>query len=623
MKRTTLGLLLTALLVAATLPFWYSCVDEMENKTFLTSDEEMMDDYIVNKDNSMSSFLEIADRAEFRGMIHAYGTYTFFVPTNEAIAAHLQGLGKSSVAELTQDECVRIIKYHVVKHPDGDTAFISSSSFVDGRFPLATMLAKYLTTKSIEQNGRPAIQVNRQAIIVQRDIHVGNGYIHKIDRVLEPPTATCGEQIQNLPDSYALFKEVMSRTGWITTLTEDKADGVWYSVFAQSDEAFAGAGIALHADSLASYLKEKIRLDLKQDTAVLSYIKNKSGLEVTEANVADALLWIFAAYHCIKGLYYVADLVNSSSLQTLAPNQAMTFKVDGGSLLVNEYINVVANQYEPGIPVRKASEYTDLSCYNGVILDVDGYVGPQKRGAQAVYWDVAEQPEFRKNSKFRKSSFPISWDEAQTLSEIRNITLTSGKSDLGGEKNFTYFFQSSYDDKWQLANQDALQINWTQISSMELVLPMLTPGIYNVWACFRRADLNTCRVRATFIEEGREEFEMGAIGLSTYLDIKTDAQILLGQGMKRYAAKKRNTTTPSLLWGTMEVKSTGRHKLRIDVVDKGRSETMWLDMIHFIPTEQDQLWPRFDMKGVAVDRGTECDKIYPTTGTCSDDNDVN
>jgi uncharacterized surface protein with fasciclin (FAS1) repeats len=619
MKRTTLRLPLTALLLAATLSVWYSCRDEMEDKTFLTSNELMMDDYIIDKDNSMSAFLEIADKAEFRGMIHAYGTYTFFVPTNEAVAAYLQGLGKLSMAELTKEECIRIIKYHVVKHPDGDTAFISSSSFVDGRLSLATMLAKYLTTKTIEHNGALAIQVNRQAIILQRDIHVGNGYIHKIDHVLEPPTATCGEQIQALPDSYSLFKEVMTQTGWTAILTEDKADSVWYSVFAQNNAAFAGEGIT-DVDSLAGYLRSKIKLDLKQDTAILNHIKNKVGLEISEANVDDALLWIFAAYHCIKGLYYVADLVNTSSLQTLAPNQAVTFKVAGGDLLVNEYINVVANQYEPGVLVNKASDYTDLSCYNGVLLDVGGYIGPQKRGAQAVYWDVAEQPEFRKNSKFRKASFPVSWDEAQTLSEIK-LTLASGKSTFGRDQDFGYKYQSTYDEKWQLVNHDGLEVNWNQLSSMELVLPMLTPGIYNVWVCFRRADVNTCRVRATYVEEGREEFEMGVVGFHTYLDTKTDAQILLGQGMKRYAAKKRNTTTNSMLWGTMEVKSTGRHKLRLDVVDRGRSAEMWIDMIHFIPTDQEQLWPRFDMNGVAIGKGTACDQIYPYTTSCDEDND--
>ncbi|MDR1343312.1 MAG: fasciclin domain-containing protein [Prevotellaceae bacterium] len=592
----------------------------MENKTFLTSSEEMMDDYIVNRDNSMSAFLEIADKAGFRGLLHAYGTYTFFVPADDAMAAYLQELGKSSIAELTKEECISIIKYHVVKHPDGDTSFISSSNFVDGRLPLATMLAKYLTTKGVEYNGVSTIEVNRQAIILQRDIHVGNGYIHKINHVLVPPEATCGEQILNLPDSYSLFKEIMTRTGWITTLTEDKADGVWYSVFVQSNEAFAAEGLT-SIDTLVGYLRGKVKLDVNQDTAVTNYIKSKAGWEVTEANADEALLWIFAAYHCVKGLYYVADLVNTSAVQTLTPNQVITFKMKKDTLLANEYINTVANQLERGMPVNKVSDYTDLSCYNGVLVDVNGYIGPQKRGAQAIYWEITEQPEFLKKSEYRKRSFSISWDEAQTLSEIK-LTLASGKSSFGKETDFQYNYRSSYDSKWQMVSHDDLQINWNQLASMELTLPMLTPGIYNVWVCFRRADVNTCRVRATYVEEGQEEFEMGTVGFHTYLDIKTDAQILLGQGMKRYAAKERNTTTNSLLWGTMQVKSTGRHKLRLDVVDRGRSEPIYLDMIHFIPVDQDQLWPRFDMNGTTIDRGTDCSLIWPFANNCSEDNDV-
>jgi uncharacterized surface protein with fasciclin (FAS1) repeats len=620
MKQSTVKLLLQVLLLGAAFTLWHSCVDEMENKTFLTSSEEMMDDYIMNKDNSMSSFLEIVDKAEFRGMVHAYGTYTFFVPTNEAIAAYLQELGKSSMAELSKEECVAIVKYHVVRHSDGDTTSISSSSFVDGRLPLATMLAKYLTTRGIEYDGAATIQINRQAIILQRDIHVGNGYIHKIDHVLVPPPTTCGEQILQLPDNYSLFKEIMTITGWTTILTEDKADGVWYSVFVQSDEAFAAEGLT-DIDTIVGYLKEKVKLDLKADTAVLSYIKNKTGLVVTEANIDEALLWIFAAYHCVKGLYYVADLVNTSALQTLTPNQVISFKMNKDTLVANEYINVVANQYERGIPINKTSEYTDLSCYNGVLIDVNGYIGPQKRGAQAVFWEITEQPEFKKKSEYRKKSFSVSWDEAQTLSEMK-LTLASGVSGFSREQDFGYKYQSTYDDKWQLVSKDGLEINWNKLASMEVLLPMLTPGIYNVWVCFRRADVNTCRVRATFIEEGQEDFEMGVVGFHTYLDISTDAQILLGQGMKRYAAKKRNTTTNSMLWGTMEVKSTGRHKLRLDVVDRGRSTELWIDMLHFIPTDQDQLWPRFDMSGATIDRGTECDKIYPYENSCSDDNDI-
>jgi uncharacterized surface protein with fasciclin (FAS1) repeats len=583
-----------ALLMAACLALYISsCRDEMYGKTFLTSDALMIDEYIAREDDqSMTAFLEIADRANFRDMLHAYGIYTCFVPTNDAVLSYLQSKSVQSVAGLSEEECAQIIKYHVVRHEFEDQVAFASTDFVNGRLPLATMLAKYLTTRTINDNGSIVIQVNRQAKILQRDIQVANGYIHKVDQVLVPPELTCGERIAALdPEKYSLFMNIMEETGWIDTLS-NKADASWYSVLVQSNSAFHEKGISTK-DSLVGYLRK----------ALPSVTDEKE------------LLWYFAAYHCMKGLYYVVDLSNASALQSLAPNQALTFKVKGDSLLVNEYVN--KDVYERGIPVNKISEYTDLSCYNGVLLEVDGYVGPQTRGPQAVFWDIAEQPEIMKDSRFRKSGFGIPWDVAQNYSEIK-MTLASGVNTYG---EFGYGFQSAYSNNWQVVNRDYLTIRWYRLSRVDFTLPLLTEGVYKVWVCFRRADVTTCRVRATFEQEGQEDQQLNTVNFSEYYDTETAAATLEGSGMKRYMAKERRGELNSRLWGTIEVKSTGRHTLRCDVIDRGRNADMFLDMIHFIPVNDDQLWPRFDMMGNAIYRGTPCEEIWPKDKACSTDND--
>ncbi|MDR1417076.1 MAG: fasciclin domain-containing protein [Prevotellaceae bacterium] len=583
---------LLALLAVAAIAQYSSCRDEMYGKTFLTSDALTIDDYITQEDSSMSAFLEIVDRANFRDMLHAYGIYTCFVPSNDAVRIYLQEKGKSSVAELSPDECAQVVKYHVVRHSVEDQVAFATADFVGGRLPLATMLAKYLTTKTINDNGSITIQINRQANILQKDIQAANGYIHKIDRVLEPPAETCGERIAALPEEYSLFKEIMRVTGWIDTLTNSKEDNVWYSVLVQSNAAFLDMGIP-NVDSLIVHLRKAL-----------------PGI-----SSGDELLWSFAAYHCLKGLYYVVDLSNASALQSLAPNQAIMFKVKKDSLLVNEYIN--KDTYERGMPIDKESDYTDLSCYNGVLLEVNGYIGPQTRGAQAVFWDVAEQPEVMKDSRFRKSGFGIPWDVAQTFTEMK-MTLASGVSTYG---EFGYGFQGAYSNNWQVVNRDYLTIRWYRLSRVDFTLPLLTEGIYKVWVCFRRADVTTCRVRATFMQEGQESQQLGAVNFSEYYDTETAAATLEGTGMRRYMAKERRGELNSRLWGTIEVKSTGRHTLRCDVIDRGRNTDMFLDMIHFIPVLDDQLWPRFDMMGNAVYRGTPCEEIWPYDKACSADND--
>jgi hypothetical protein len=92
--------------------------------------------------------------------------------------------------------------------------------------------------------------------------------------------------------------------------------------------------------------------------------------------------------------------------------------------------------------------------------------------------------------------------------------------------------------------------------------------------------------------------------------------------MKRYNAKERSGTMNCRRFGTVRVNSTGRHKLRLDVIERGRATTMWIDQLQFIPVDNDQLWPRFDMTGARIEKGTPCDKIYPSTRGCSTDNDI-
>ena len=347
----------------------------------------------------------------------------------------------------------------------------------------------------------------------------------------------------------------------------------------------------------------------------MQYLKdNAKYSDVTDSE----LLNIYDAYHCEKGLCYIADLSKVSALQSQATNQAITIKIKRDSLLVNEYGNLGSETYEAGVAIDKKSEYTDYSCSNGVLVDMLGYIGPKIRGAMALYWDVAEQPELTSNSKFRKAAFGISWDELQNWSELK-FTLASGIKTYG---EFAYSFWSSYTNNYQLVNQDALQIRPYRLSSFEFTLPLLTPGTYNVWVAFRRAELTGCRVRATLVQEGQDDQAMGMVKFEEYISTDEAAEVLLPAGYRRYAAKERATTMNCVRWGTCVVQSTGRHQLRCDVVERGRNADFWLDMIMFIPIEDDQLWPRFDMKGKAIYQGTPCEEIWPYANACSSDNDV-
>jgi uncharacterized surface protein with fasciclin (FAS1) repeats len=164
--------IMTLTMLGATLLTFNSCADYMQGTLFKVSDETMIDEYIEQRDTSMTEFLKIADISGFRGLLHAYGTNTCFIPTNQAISLYCQKQGISTMENLPVADLENFMKFHIVR----DT--IRTAQFVDGRLSLPTMLGKYLTTKTV-QNGdsSPVVRVNRQANIIKRDTRVSNGII--------------------------------------------------------------------------------------------------------------------------------------------------------------------------------------------------------------------------------------------------------------------------------------------------------------------------------------------------------------------------------------------------------------------------------------------------------------
>jgi len=561
----------------------------MQGKTFLTSDEKMIDEYIEQKDTSMSEFLRIADLAGFRGMLHAYGTNTCFIPTNEAIAVYCVRQGLNSLEDLPVEDLEKFMKFHIVR----DT--IRTAEFVDGRLNSATMLGKYLTTKTVQSGGdEPVIRVNRQANILVKDISVANGIIHKIDYVLTPNPKTVGEMIALLPENYSLYKSIMEETSLIDSLTVNAADGVWYTAILQSNESFATQGISSRAE-----LIEKMKI-----------------AQPDFATDESKLIQLYAEYHIINRLAYVADLSVSSAELTIATNQVITVKTSKDSLILNEYRSLT--KFEKGVPVNKESEWTDMSCYNGVMIDLEGYIQPVKRGAEAIYWQLTDQPEIKKLKEYRKRGSWVSFKPGE-LSELS----------FGGKNNptITYNVMSAYAEQGgQYVNYDYFEIPMrpSLLQWMEIKTPVLTEGIYNVWICWRRGGNNN-KFKTTFMQAGKEDQPLpNVFDLGEYFNTSATPEVNLNNGMKQYNAKAENSVVCSRNCGAIKVEYTGRHTIRIDALS-GNSQAAWWDMIQFIPVDQNQLWPRFDIEGNAIypmendSLNLNCAKIAPYDQPCKGD----
>lgn len=546
--------------------FLTACEKDLAGSDYRVYDDKMIDE--IMEEEGLSDFLAIVEKAGYYGTIHAYGTNTLFAPTNEALKAYLQNIGKSSINDLSEKEAEDMVKYHLVL----DT--LATTDFVDGRLPSPNFAKKYLTTKSEAEGSQIYQRVNRQANIIKSDQRGANGYLHIVDNVLTPPANSITDVIRSLPDSeFSLMKTLFEESGWADSLATEKEDN-WYTFFLQSNTAFEKAGIRSREDLLAQL--------------ALS----------TPATPVDSLIPNYIGYHASNSLLYVVDLLSSSSANTLIPRQVITLKRSQDVILLNEFIQDKLN--EPGIPLIRNHEYTDLSCSNGVIQIIDGNIEIKNRSAYRIYWDVAEQPEIMALKNFRQAGASAKFSPGD-LSEINWGGPNPGVLEYycGGlpTSAITGNFQYVYGDhlKYGFFNGTT---SW-----IEYKTPVLIEGKYKVWICYRRISETT--MKTTFKQDGYDDQVLPYLfNMKEYMPNPDAAgsspEALEQQGWKRYNAKAFNSVVCSRLLGIIDVQVTGRHTLRVEAQPGGRGSAGYevhVDMFQFIPIDEDQLWPRVDMKG--------------------------
>ena len=75
-----------------------SCSDEPDTSNYYTFTGEMISEYLKSR-SEFSDFTRIVERAGMMDLLSAYGSYTCFPPTNEAVAAYLKKHGKNSIED--------------------------------------------------------------------------------------------------------------------------------------------------------------------------------------------------------------------------------------------------------------------------------------------------------------------------------------------------------------------------------------------------------------------------------------------------------------------------------------------------------------------------------------------
>ncbi|MDR6561072.1 MULTISPECIES: fasciclin domain-containing protein [unclassified Arcicella] len=529
-----------------------SCTDVKIVET--TTGDANLYSYLLKYPEKYSDFAKVIDKSGYNGFLDAYGAYTMFAPTNTAVKAYLTQIGKTT-DQLTKEEAQAIVKIHVIR----DT--LTTNSFKDGKLPLVTMYGQYLLSGVTNGTEGSSYTLNRQANIVESNIKTGNGMLHILDAVLKPATKTIAQFVGDNPD-YSIFTQALKETGYYDSLNviNENIDKRFMTLVAESNTVLAKAGFT-------DYTKLKAR-----------YSKTGNPKLKTDS------LNIYVAYHILDGAKYLGDIITATSHITKVSTEptVVSSKLEGQTVLLND--DIFNGIREVGVELSRT--LSDNTATNGVVHSSLGDYNVKLRLPIRIDWDVCDFPEIKKLSAYygkKTYAFPVG-------TVLKDITWANASFPP------TYVYAGSEN----AAKRDYLQVPMGVPSRnlwLEMKTPIIPKGKYKVWMCYRRQRTsNSFTITCT-----------GAIDGETltrpFLFIDQVPSLSAGEleslGWKIFMSPGTDINAAARLLGTIDIKTTDRHTFRLQAINGTHSPNN-IDMIQFIPINQNQLSPRHLPDGTLI-----------------------
>jgi uncharacterized surface protein with fasciclin (FAS1) repeats len=547
---------------------FHNCTPEKIKES--TDDTLNITEYLrANPDYSM--FLEILDITNYASFMNTYGTYTLFLPTNDAVKQYLKDVGAASLKDVPLVDLQNIAKLHILDKK------ISTTDFTDGKIATPTLHGQYLITGAANTNDVTSITINKTSKIVASNVEAGNGVIHVIDKVLRVADKTLAKTIEADPN-LSLFTEVLKATGWYEKLNQPitydaNKVGSFLTVLAQSNAVFENT----------TWKNPKNNVTIKLNTLENLKLRYSQG----DPTKATDSLNLYVQYRIIPSLSYLADFATTPVFVTKAPLEVISSKLIKQDILLNE--DVFNGILEKGIGIIRNS--SDETSSNGVLHYVDGNFSIKKRVASPVYFDLCNQPEMAANvANYRKvGGTNINF----ILGTLSDVTWT-------GNKTYNMTWQP-YGGAWNgdLYNIFRFRTGSGGLNDIEFKTPVIIKGRYKIWVSYRAhasASGNTKvffdGVQTSRILNQKEFPNDPADPAKVIVD-----RVLESQGYKRHIFPfVKADALNSRLVGIVEVPTTGRHTIKF-VTDActgcSAGDADRLDIVEFRPVEMDQIWPKF------------------------------
>jgi uncharacterized surface protein with fasciclin (FAS1) repeats len=346
MKRNNIVLVVVGVVAIFLLQ---SCLDkDYSQKEFVGENALIADFLITDPDGNTSLFLEILRKTGYDKLLGTYGTFTVFVPTNDAVDQFLTENGGTTIENIDVDYLVKFVKAHIV-----NTTF-TSFQFKSGTLDDSTLLGNYLVI-SFAASGFGETYVNKTRKVIAKDIVCSNGIVHKIDHVLEPVLDNIYDYVLKNPD-YSIMAQAIKETGYdsllsLGTYNDEMRRRVErsFTLFIEPDSVMAATGIHTYDE-------------LKERYCNTGNPKNKK----------DSLN-LFVGYHILTQRIYANNFV-SRNYTTAGYDLMISIVTDNGTVQMNPD-SVGDGEF---VYVNLIESLTNTDATNGLLHGIDKIMPPKK-----------------------------------------------------------------------------------------------------------------------------------------------------------------------------------------------------------------------------------------------------
>ena len=399
----------------------------------VNSEQQVISDYVANHPDKYSEFYKLLENTNLTGLLAVRGPFTVFLPDNAAMNAYYKEVGVTSLSDLSAQQQKELAYSHLISDNEIHSGDIGLGALKD-----TNAIGDYIATEFVGSD----ILLNKRSKIVDRDIVCANGYVHQIDKVIEPIKTNIFDMIKADP-SYSLFAKGLELTGLKDTLSMvsfpygHKKARVRFTVLAVPDTIFNRYGIYT-IDDLVSHFTTA------PDS--LTYLENK--------------FYRYMEYHCMAGTYFLSDL-ETKLYPILSYDNNISFTVD------NDYkINLIKKIGKPDKYVGFLIESSNMNAKNGALHVVNDLMPVVQPEPVTYTFDTCDQFELKQMDCYGKY-YGKFYDGQNTFANVK------------WEGDFLQYYYKNHDapqgvnsDEWQMFG-----FGWIEITT-----PKIMKGHYKISA---------------------------------------------------------------------------------------------------------------------------------------------